>query len=366
MRPVGNAQDDIVATFEEAASNGRPPLLVTEPLAAFLDARGLGEGPIEATPIGDGRSNVTYLLRRGESEVVLRRPPRPPLPPSAHDVLREARVLSKLAGIGPVPAVVAVCEDDSVIGAPFYVMEKLEGRVVELSVPAVFDTPLERRRLASELIEALVWLHDIDWSACDLQDLGRPTGYLERQLRRWTGLWEFNRTRKIPAVERVAEWLQRHLPESGPTTIVHGDFRLGNLMFAPEAPARVVAVLDWELATLGDPLADLGYVVATWVDHDDPPGAYEHVGFTRAEGFPTRTELVAMYEDRSGRPAANFRWYEVLALWKSIVFMEGNYRRAISGATDDPFLEGFGSTVLELAALAEAVAFATRPGTNRS
>ena len=356
------APDDIVETRAEAEGNSRPPLLVLEPLRAFLDANHLGEGEIRATPIGEGHSNVTYLIERGSSEMVLRRPPRPPLPPSAHDVLREARLLRALAPTpARVPGVLAVCDDPDTIGSPFYVMERIEGDVIVSSVPVALDTPDERRRIGEQLIDALVDIHGVDWQAAGLEGFGKPTGYLERQLRRFGGLWELNKTREIPAVESVGRWLGENLPQSGPATIVHGDFRLGNTLFASEAPARLAAVLDWEMATIGDPLADIGYLCMMWTEAGDPPGGLrEHLGkVTRAEGFPNRAELIARYEELSGRSMSNIRWYTTLALWKSVVFMEGNYKRAIAGTTDDPYLKQFGEGVLELAAQAEAVAHGT-------
>jgi aminoglycoside phosphotransferase (APT) family kinase protein len=357
--PVAPAPDDVVATYVEAARNDRPPLLVVEPLLAFLDERGLGSGPLEAEPVGDGHSNVTYLVRRGDAEVVVRRPPRPPLPPSAHDVLREARLLRALRTTAArVPEVLAVCEDESVIGAPFYVMERLYGEVITTEVPAALDTPAERRRIGEELIDALVEVHAVDWRACGLESFGKPTGYLERQVRRFGGLWEHARTRDVPAVERVGAWLAQNVPDSGPATVVHGDYRLGNTMYAPGAPARLIAIFDWEMATIGDPLADVGYLCATWTEAGDPDVGRFHVGrVSRAAGFPTRGELIARYEERSARAVADLHWYTALALWKSVVFMEGNYRRAIEGRTDDPYLRSFGEGVLELAARAEAVAF---------
>jgi aminoglycoside phosphotransferase (APT) family kinase protein len=354
------APDDIVQTPEEAQGNERPPLLVLEPLAAFLDAHGLGEGEIEASPIGEGHSNVTYLIRRGEAEVVLRRPPRPPLPPSAHDVLREARLLRALADTpARVPAVLAVGEDEQIIGSPFYVMERVEGDVIVASIPDALDTPAERRRISDELIDALVEIHGVDWRAVGLEGFGKPTGYLERQLRRFRGLWELNKTREIDAVERVGAWLEQNMPQSGPATIVHGDFRLGNTIFASGTPARLAAVLDWEMATIGDPLADLGYLCMMWTEQGDPSGGLREAlaTVTRRDGFPTREELIGRYEERTGRSMKDLRWYTTLAVWKSVVFMEGNYKRAVAGTTDDPYLKTFGEGVLELAGQAEAIAY---------
>jgi aminoglycoside phosphotransferase (APT) family kinase protein len=357
---VAPAPDDIVRSHAEAAANERPPLLVVEPLEAFLDEHGLGlgSGDVDVEPLGEGHSNVTYLVRRGDRDLVVRRPPRPPLPPSAHDVLREARLLHAIRDTAArVPDVLAVCDDESVIGAPFYVMERVHGDVITSAVPAPLDTPAERRRIGEELVDALAEIHAVDWQTC-LEGFGKPTGYLERQVRRFRGLWEHSRTRDVPEVERVGAWLEENLPESGPATIVHGDYRLGNTMFAAQAPARLVAVFDWEMATIGDPLADLGYLGTTWSEAGDPElGRFELGRVTRAEGFPTRAELVARYEERSGRAVGDLRWYRTLALWKSIVFMEGNYRRAVEGRTDDPYLKSFGEGVLVLAERAEAMAF---------
>jgi aminoglycoside phosphotransferase (APT) family kinase protein len=351
------ADDDIVRTHEEGAGNERPPLLVLEPLLAFLDANGLGDGEPAIEAIGDGHSNATYLIRRGDAEFVLRRPPRPPIPPSANDMLREARVLTALDGRARVPHVIAVCDDESVIGAPFYLMNKVEGLVVTQKVPEELDSLEDRRRMGEELIDALVEVHAIDWRAAGLEGFGKPDGYLERQLRRFLGLWEHNRTREIPAVESVAGWLKANLPESPPATIVHGDYRLGNTIMSSSSPARLVAILDWEMSTIGDPLADLGYLCTLWVDRGDPPlGMFELSAVTREEGFPLRDELLARYEERSGRSMTDIRWYRTLALWKSIVFMEGNYKRAVAGMTDDPYLKAFGDGVVQLAERAEALA----------
>jgi aminoglycoside phosphotransferase (APT) family kinase protein len=352
------APDDIVRTYAEASANTRVPLLVLEPLREFLDEHDLGEGDLDVRPIGEGHSNVTYLIDRSGYEMVLRRPPRPPLPPSAHDVLREARLLRALRDTpARVPKVLAVCEDPATIGSPFYVMQRIEGDVIVSSVPEALDTPAERRRISEELIDALVEIHAVDWRAAGLEGFGKPTGYLERQLRRFSGLWELNMTREIPALERVEKWLGENMPESGPATVVHGDYRLGNTIYDMRAPAHLAAVLDWEMTTIGDPLADLGYLCMMWTEASDPElGMREHLGrVTRAEGFPTRAELIEAYEQRSGRSMSDIRWYTTLAVWKMAVFMEGNYKRALAGSTDDPYLKTFGEGVVELAERAEGI-----------
>ncbi len=210
---VALAPDDVVRTHAEASANSREPLLVLDPLIEFLDANKLDAPPdLSATPIGEGHSNVTFELSTG---VVLRRPPRGPLPPSAHDVLREARLLRAL---GPtpvrVPTVLAVCDDERVVGAPFYLMSRIEGQALTTSLPEPLDNPEQRERVADELIDALVELHSVQWTTIGLEGFGKPTGYLERQLRRFTGLWEHNRTRDVPEVEQVGAWLAENMPSS--------------------------------------------------------------------------------------------------------------------------------------------------------
>jgi aminoglycoside phosphotransferase (APT) family kinase protein len=345
---VSLAPDDLVRTHEQGRANKREPLLVIDPLLDFLGTHGL-EAPDELTaePIGDGHSNVTFALSTG---VVLRRPPRGPLPPSAHDVLREARLLRALELTDVrTPKILAVCDDEQVIGAPFYVMELVEGEVITDSVPAALDDDGQRRRIADELVDGLVELHGANWERLGLDGFGKPTGYLERQLRRFGGLWEHNRTRDLPEVAQIGSWLAEHLPPSPPATIVHGDYRLGNTIYGPAAPAHLAAILDWEMATIGDPLADVGYLMTHWVQADDAPDGFSLQSVTRQPGFPTRAELVKRYEARSGRVVGQLDWYVTLALWKAVVFMEGNYKRAIAGTTDDPYLKTFGDGVVQLA-----------------
>jgi aminoglycoside phosphotransferase (APT) family kinase protein len=351
----------IVDTQEEAAALDRPPLLVRRPLEASLDAHHLGSGPIEAEPVGEGHSNVTYLVRRGDAELVLRRPPRPPLPPSAHDVLREARLLSALETADVrTPRVLFSCDDESVIGAPFYVMERIPGDVIAGTIPSRLDTEAERRRIGEQLVDALVEIHAVDWQSCGLGEFGKPTGYLDRQLRRFGGLWEHNKTRELPVLDDLTAWLGEHKPESGPATIVHGDYRLGNVMFAPGTPARLNAIFDWELATIGDPLADVGYLVATWAQPGDPENAISALGgLTRRPGFPTREELIARYEAGSGRSMSDVRWYMTLALWKSAVFLEGSYKRRLAGTTDDPWFDLLEKGVPDVAERAWGIAQGT-------
>ena len=350
---------DVVDTADDAAGLELPPLVVREPLEAFLDAHGIGQGRVDAERIGEGHSNITFLVRRGDARVVLRRPPRPPLPPSAHDVLREARLLTALEGTPVrVPRVLAVGDDEVVLGVPFYVMEEMHGSVLASHVPGELDTPEERRRTSEELVDALVEIHNVDWEACGLEGYGRPTGYLERQLRRFTGLWEHNKTRELEAVEELGDWLRHNMPESPESTIVHGDYRLGNVMMADAAPAELVAIFDWELSTIGDPLADVGYLTVTWVEPNDPEDTmFANLNaVTRRDGFLTREELIARYEERTGCSVSALNWYQALALWKAAVFMEGNYKRFKSGSSDDEYLGLFDRGVPMLAEKAREIA----------
>jgi aminoglycoside phosphotransferase (APT) family kinase protein len=352
---------DVVDTPQQAADLELAPLVVREPLEAFLDEHGIGRGRVEAERIGEGHSNLTFLIRRGGARVVLRRPPRPPLPPSAHDVLREARLLRALEATPVrVPPVLAVCSDESVLGVPFYVMEEMHGSVITDSIPPALDDPRGRRQICEQLVDRLVEVHEVDWQACGLEGYGRPTGYLERQLRRFEGLWEHNRTRDLPVVEEVRDWLTANLPPSPGSTVVHGDYRLGNVMVADDAPARLVAIFDWELSTIGDPLADLGYFTVTWAQAGDPEdSSFARLSAaTRRPGFLTRAELIARYEERSGRSMSALNWYQALALWKAAVFMEGNYKRYTMGASDDQYLALFDEGVPMLAEKARAVALA--------
>jgi aminoglycoside phosphotransferase (APT) family kinase protein len=331
---------DIVATASDADGSPRAPLLVLDRLESFLDAHALGAGPVEATRIGDGGgSNFSFLLERGNDRYVLRRPPRPPLPPSAHDVVREARLQLALAPQGiRLPPIVAVCEDEDVIGVPFYVMRFLDGHVVTGSLPAGLEEASSRRRLGQELVDALVEIHDVDVADPRLSAFARSGSYLERQVRRFSQLWEINATRDIRAVVEVGRRLAEELPTPLQDTVVHGDYRLGNLMVERERPDRVQAVLDWEMGAIGDPRADLGYLLATYSEPGGGPSPLGVSPVTALEGFPTKAELVERYVERSGRDVGPLGWFEALALWKASVFCEaiyGRFRRGELGAEDE-------------------------------
>jgi aminoglycoside phosphotransferase (APT) family kinase protein len=311
-----------------------PPLVAEEKVEAFLDAHGLGAGPVTATRIGDGGgSNFTFLIERGSDRFVLRRPPRPPLPPSAHDVVREAHLQNALraAGFARLAQIVAVCEDDSVLGVPFYVTQFIDGHVVTQELPPGLDDHAARRALGIDLVDTLAEIHAADVTQPGLAAFTRPGSYLERQVRRFTQLWEVNKTRELPHVDEVARLLAAQLPDPLPSTVVHGDYRLGNMMVARDTPTRIAAVLDWEMGAIGDPRADVGYLLAMY---SEPNGRFSPLGsspVTAEPGFPSRTDLLARYAARSGREVEPIGWFEALALWKAAVFCEAIYGRFIRG-----------------------------------
>lgn len=328
-----------------------------ENLRTYLDHLGLDHRDLAVTPLGDGHSNLTFALTAGGRDFVLRRPPRGTIERGTHDVIRESRVLRALEDWEYAPRVVAACPETDVIGAPFYIMERAPGVVIGEELPAGLDDRTSRRDIGARLVEVLAGLHSLDASAPSLQRLGRPRSYLQRQVELFSGLWLANRTRDLPQVEAVASWLRTNLPSNEHTSVVHGDFRLGNVLFMDSQPARVSAVLDWEMATLGDPYADIGYLSAFWVEQDDLHiKMFELSSSTRAPGFLSRDELVSAYEERIGRSVPSIAWYQTLALWKVLVLMEGNYKRTITGLSDDPFNRAFDEGVVELADLATHVA----------
>jgi aminoglycoside phosphotransferase (APT) family kinase protein len=318
-----------------------PPLVDETRLGEYLGDHLPGKGPFSIERHLAGHSIETFRIGRSGTTWILRRPPRGAFLPSAHDVGREYTVLKGLAGT-PVraPWPLLMCDDESVIGAPFYVMDYVDGVVIRSELPEWYGAN-ERRRIGEELVDALVELHDVEPECCGLGSFGRPHGYLERQLRRWTGQLELTlpMTRPLPDLERAGEWLRDNLPRAGPHTIVHGDYKLDNVAFSPTPPARLVAIFDWEMATLGDPLADLGWMISFWREAGDPADDVfaELNRVTTMPGFSRRADLIRRYERSTGRVADALVWYEVLATWKLAILLEGSYARHLAGATDDPF-----------------------------
>ncbi len=288
--------------------------------------------------IAGGKSNVTYLVRSDGQEWVLRRPPLGHVLPTAHDMTREYRVLTALRESPvPVPRTIALCDDDSVNDRPFYVMEYTPGVVLSNELPDGFaTTPAERRAMCEAMVDTLVKLHAVDYERAGLGDFGRPEGYLERQVRRWSQQWERSKTAELPEIEDLIARLNRALPQSPPPTIVHGDYRLGNMALDPNDPSRVIAVFDWEMSTLGDPLADLGYCLIYWTDPDDDlstTGIGAASPFTTLEGFMNRKQIIEEYAAQSRRDVSAADFYQVLALYKLAIISEGIYARFTKGQT---------------------------------
>jgi aminoglycoside phosphotransferase (APT) family kinase protein len=317
-------------------------------LAPYLRSRVPGlDGPMAVERIGGGQSNPTYRLRFASRDVILRKQPSGELLPSAHAVDREFRVQSALAATGvPVPAMLHLCADRDVIGTLFYVMEALEGRVIhDSSIPGV--APAERAALYDAMNDVLARLHRVDWQAVGLADFGRPGNYFARQIARWTQAWRASRTRDIAELDRLVEWLPAHLPADDETTIVHGDFRLGNLMFHRSEP-RVIALLDWELSTLGHPLADLAFNCLLW--HSTPAMYVGIEGLDHAVlGIPSRDEYVARYCARTGRAEGISNFHLAFACFRFAVIFEGIAKRAEIGTAASADAEQVGRLSVDYA-----------------
>ena len=364
--PTG--QRGVVGGDKGAASGAATALVAQDSLSAYLaEVPALRDAlPLQAVErIGHGQSNLTFRVTLAGGDVILRRPPPGPLPPSAHDVLREYRVLQALAG-GPVPVPrpLAACADPGVLGAQFYLMEALAGDAIRFELPPALEdgdqelaqgsggghsSPLApdpqqaptprvwRRAIGEQLVDALAALHTTDPAAVGLADLGRPSGYLARQLRRWQGQLDYARVRPVPDLDWVTTWLADHLPaDDRPACIVHGDYKLDNALFSFAPPPHLLGVVDWELATLGDPLADLGWLLAFWREAGDPPPELKILPrVTEALGFLTRVELAERYVERTARPLPDLAYYVVFALWKMAVLLEGHWARHVRGTAGD-------------------------------
>jgi aminoglycoside phosphotransferase (APT) family kinase protein len=324
-----------------------PPGVDLDRLRPWFAAKVAGStgGALTATLISGGRSNLTYAIGDGENRWVLRRPPLGHVLPTAHDMAREYKVLTALAPTAvPVPATLAFCDDDAVNDAPFYVMELVDGKILRTGAEIATLTKDEARRCSEELIDVLAAIHAVDYGAVGLGDFGHPDGYVERQVRRWGEQWERSKTRELPAIDELARRLRAALPVSPSPTIVHGDYRLDNTMLAPDDPGRVVAVLDWEMATLGDPLADLGLYMLYYVRDDAQTG---NVGATISTdaGFLSRDDVVERYAKQSGRDVSALDFYEALAAYKLAIILEGIHARYLMGKTVGDGFEHIGSLV---------------------
>jgi aminoglycoside phosphotransferase (APT) family kinase protein len=306
-----------------------------------------------------GHSNLTYLLSFGsDHELVLRRAPLGPVAPTAHDMSREYRWLAALHPVFPLaPRPYLLCEDVGVLGAVFYLMERRRGFVVRAEEPPVLDNqPDRRQRVSSAMIDTLADLHAIDIHRHGLSALGKPAGFIARQVRGWTERWQRSRTNDIADMDAVAEWLQLHLPgDPAVPSVIHGDFKLDNVMLDASDPGRLAAVLDWEMCALGDPLVDLGILLTYW-SHTQPGVAGDALApVTSRHGWFTRDEIIDRYAQRTGRDVSDIRFYETFAAFKVAVIIQQIYFRYARGQTDDPRFAHFGSRVEQLAREARAL-----------
>jgi aminoglycoside phosphotransferase (APT) family kinase protein len=305
-----------------------------------------------------GHSNLTYLLRFGGAELVLRRPPFGPVPPKAHDMAREYRWLAALHPVFPLaPRPYLLCVDTNVIGSVFYVMERRRGVVVRSEEPMPLQHPEARRRVSEALIDTLASLHRIDVTQGPLAELGKPAGFVERQVRGWTERWKGSRLTEVPEMEALSAWLIERLPPEPDTpAIVHGDFKLDNVLLDPLDLGRLVAVFDWEMSALGDPLVDVGILLTYWRNTAPPSQRDALTALTDRPGYFTRDELIARYANQSDRDLSNIRFYETFALFKVAVVIQQIFFRYKRGQTDDPRFANFGERVEYLAREAASLA----------
>ena len=326
--------------------------LDTDGLAAWLRDKLPGaQGPLEIGQFGGGHANLTYLLRFGETEYVLRRPPLGPIAPSSHDMAREHRVLAGLWRVYPLaPRSYVLCADDGVIGAPFHVMERRRGIVIRTDLPARFQgDPNLARRIGETVIDALADLHKVDPKAAGLGELGRPEGFVERQLAGWTQRWHAAKEADDPRLDAVAAWLDANRPPAQAVALLHNDPKLDNMIVGAEDPARAVAVLDWDMCTRGDPLMDLGYLLTFWGEAGDAQAWIEAASMPSwRNGFPTRAEAVARYAERTGFDLSAVRWYHVFGTFKIAVVLQQIYIRFVRGQTQDQRFAPFGARVAAL------------------
>jgi len=293
---------------------------------------------LEVLQFPSGHSNLTYLLRLGERELVLRRPPFGAKIKTAHDMGREYRILSRLVEVYPkVPRPLAYCQDDSVIGAPFYLMERLSGLILRGDKPQGVElTPASMHALSENFIDNLVEIHRIDFQAAGLADLGHPEGYVKRQIEGWTQRYHKARTDDIQDIERTASWLAENMPAESSACLIHNDYKYDNLVLAPQDPSHISGVLDWEMATIGDPLMDLGTSLGYWIDPGDPPELQALTfGLTSLPGNLNRRQLAERYARKSGDDISNLSFYYVYALFKIAVIVQQIYARYEAGFTQD-------------------------------
>ncbi len=307
----------------------------------------------------NGHSNLTYLLTIGGREYVLRRPPVGPVAPKAHDMVREYHVLRAVSPhYPPAPKPFLVCEDPAVLGVPFFVMERQHGVVLREEIPAAIAAIREHPALICEaFLDALVKLHAIDVSGPELAALGKPEGYVERQVRGWADRWHRAKTEEAPEIDDVIRWLADRIPPPLPPALIHNDYKLDNIMLRAGTPNRVEAVLDWEMATLGDPLSDLGLTLCYWTWATAPDVRAAGIpALTSLPGWYSRDRIVERYAERTGRDVTRIGYYEVLGVFKLAVIIQQIYSRFHRGQTADERFRGFGQRARALAQLAARLA----------
>jgi aminoglycoside phosphotransferase (APT) family kinase protein len=329
-------------------------------LAEYLRGRIDGvEHGVELQQFPSGHSNLTYLLRIGSREFVLRRPPLGPVAPKSHDMIREYHVLRAVHPHFPqAPEVHVLCEDAAVLGAPFFIMERRRGVILREEIPAEFAADASHpRRIGEAFLDTQVKLHAIDIAAPDVQQLGKPEGYVERQVRGWAIRWEGAKTEDVPELDRVVQWLAEKIPAASAPSLIHNDYKLDNIMLSLDSPGRVEAVLDWEMATLGDPLSDLGLTLCYWVWATAPEVHVAGIpALTSRPGWFTRDELVERYARQTGRDVTHIGYYEVLGVFKLAVIVQQIYCRFHRGQTNDERFRSFGARAVALGKLAERLA----------
>ena len=323
--------------------------LDTARLEAFLRRHFAGQsGTLEVRQYPSGHSNLTYALRLGGRELVLRRPPFGSTVKSAHDMGREVRVLSKLHAVySPAPEVLLYCDDNSVLGAPFYVMEPIHGIILRSHLPAGLELSRETaRQLSESLIDNLATLHHVDYTTAGLADLGKPQGYLERQVRGWIERYYGSKTHDYAEVDKLSAWMHQHLPSTSAVSLIHNDYKYDNVILDADQITRIIGVLDWEMCTIGDSLADLGTTLAYWVDATDPEELQQKTwGPTAIPGSFRRSEVVECYARKTGSDVSQVSYYLTFARFKLAVIVQQIYFRYHQGITKDERFAAMPGTV---------------------
>lgn len=343
----GNTERELVeqSNFQDGAGEVRPgEELDLVKLESYLKTHlPHASGAITVRQFSSGHSNLTYFVSLGQGgaqearEMVLRRPPFGSKVKSAHDMGREYRVLSRLHSVYPAPQPLLYCDDTSVLGAPFYLMERVRGTILRRDLPPGLEIGSEViRKLDESFIHGMVRLHALDYTAIGLGDLGKPEGYLERQVRGWIERYHGSKTHELPEVAQIAGWLKDHMPPPCAATLIHNDYKFDNMILDSTDITRIKGLLDWEMCTLGDPLSDLGTALGYWVDPHDPPEFQRiHWGPTMLPGSLTRKQIVHRYAEQTGRDVSNMVSYYVFALFRTAVVVQQIYYRYHHGLTQD-------------------------------